>query len=168
MKEMIYETFSPDEALRLAKKIEIHHTPKHGSWLNMAEIEIGVMSRQCLKGYLSNIETASRKVSAWCEDRNRKNLSVNWQFTTSEARIKLKSLYPVMARQKILCKRSSTKSRMARNQRAYVGQIPLDQPSPVRMDGMRAACGVNAIQISREYYFKGDQPAFLSENMISN
>ena len=72
------------------------------------------------------------------------------------------------ARQKILCKRSSTKSRMARNQRAYVGQIPLDQPSPGRMDGMRAACGVNAIQISREYYFKGDQPAFLSENMISN
>ena len=57
---------------------------------------------------------------------------------------------------------------MARNQRAYVGQIPLDHPSPVRMDGMRAACGVNAIQISREYYFKGDQPAFLSENMISN
>ena len=92
----LYETFSPDEALRLAKKIEIHHTPKHGSWLNMAEIEIGVMSRQCLKGYLSNIETASRKVSAWCEDRNRKNLSVNWQFTTSEARIKLKSLYPVI------------------------------------------------------------------------
>ena len=92
----LYETFSPDEALRLAKKIEIHHTPKHGSWLNMAEIEIGVMSRQCLKGYLSNIETASGKVSAWCEDRNSKNLSVNWQFTTSEARIKLKSLYPVI------------------------------------------------------------------------
>lgn len=92
----LYETFSPDEALRLAKKIEIHHTPKHGSWLNMAEIEIGVMSRQCLNGYLSNIETASTKVSAWCKDRNSKNLSVNWQFTTSEARIKLKSLYPVI------------------------------------------------------------------------
>ena len=77
----LYETFSPDEALRLAKMIEIHHTPKHGSWLNMAEIEIGVMSRQCLKGYLSNIEATSGKVRAWCEDRNRKNLSVNWQFT---------------------------------------------------------------------------------------
>ena len=72
------------------------------------------------------------------------------------------------ARQKILCKRSSTKSNNGTKSRAYVGQIPLDQPSPVRMDGMRAACGVNAIQISREYYFKGDQPAFLSENMISN
>lgn len=92
----LYETFSPDEALRLAKMIEIHHTPKHGSWLNMAEIEIGVMSRQCLKGYLSNIEATSGKVRAWCEDRNRKNLSVNWQFTTSEARIKLKSLYSVI------------------------------------------------------------------------
>ena len=72
------------------------------------------------------------------------------------------------ARQKILCKRSSTKSKMARKQRAYVGQIPLAQPSPGRMDGMRAACGVNAIHPSRECYFKGDQPTLLSENMISS
>lgn len=91
----LYETFPPDEALRLAKKLEIHHTPKHGSWLDMAEIEIGVMSRQCLKGYLSDIDVVTSQVNTWCADRNARAVSVNWQFTTADARIKLKSLYPV-------------------------------------------------------------------------
>ena len=92
----LYETFPPDEALRLAKKLEIHHTPKHGSWLDMAEIEIGVMSRQCLKGYLADIEAVTSQVSAWCADRNARAVSVNWHFTTADARIKLKSLYPII------------------------------------------------------------------------
>lgn len=92
----LYKTFPPEEALRLARKLEIHHTPKHGSWLDMAEIEIGVMSRQCLKGYLSDIEAVTSQVSAWCADRNARAVSVNWQFTTADARIKLKSLYPVI------------------------------------------------------------------------
>ena len=92
-----------------------------------------------------------------------RNASMNLTDLTGNAPDILK-----LARQKILCKRSSTKSKMARKQRAYVGQIPLDQPSPGRMDGMRAACGVNAIQTSREYYFKGNQPTLLSENMISS
>lgn len=92
----LYETFPPDEALRLAKKLEIHHTPKHGSWLDMAEIEIGIMSRQCLKGYLSDIDAVTSQVNAWCADRNARAVSANWQFTTADARIKLKSLYPVI------------------------------------------------------------------------
>lgn len=92
----LYETFPPAEALRLAKKLEIHYTPKHGSWLDMAEIEIGVMSRQCLHGYLVSLEAATAQVAAWCRDRNNRNVSVNWQFTTADARIKLKSLYPII------------------------------------------------------------------------
>ena len=92
----LYESFAPDEALRLAKKLEIHYTPKHGSWLDMAEIEIGVMSRQCLKGYLSDVDAVSSQVKAWCEERNARAVSVNWHFTTRDARVKLKSLYPVI------------------------------------------------------------------------
>lgn len=92
----LYETFSPEEALRLANRLEIHYTPKHGSWLDMAEIEIGVMSRQCLKGYLSDKESVMTHVSAWVKERNIRCVSVDWQFTTADARIKLKSLYPVI------------------------------------------------------------------------
>lgn len=91
----LYAAFPPHEALRLAKKLEIHHTPKHGSWLDMAEIEIGIMSRQCLKGSLPDVDFVTAQVNAWCADRNARTSSVNWQFTTSDARIKLKSLYPV-------------------------------------------------------------------------
>lgn len=90
----LYSTFPPEKALRLAQKLEIHHTPKHGSWLDMAEIEIGVMNRQCLKGYLPDIDFVKHQVKCWCDERNSKNVSVNWQFTTADARIKLKSLYP--------------------------------------------------------------------------
>jgi len=81
----------------LSKKLEIHYTPKHGSWLNMAEIEIGVMSRQCLKGYLSSLEVVSSQVRAWCHSRNNLSASVDWRFTTSDARVKLKSLYPIIS-----------------------------------------------------------------------
>ena len=70
--------------------------PKPGSWLDMAEIEIGIMSRQCLKGYLSDIDAVASQVNAWCADRNTRAVSVNWQFTTADARIKLKSFYPVI------------------------------------------------------------------------
>ena len=92
----LYEAFPADEALRLANRLEIHYTPKHGSWLDMAEIEIGVMSRQCLKGYLSDKAAVIAQVRAWCAERNRRKVSVNWQFTTADARVKLKSLYPII------------------------------------------------------------------------
>ena len=90
----LYETFTPDEARRLAFRFEIHYTPKHGSWLNMAEIEIGVMSKQCLKRRIPTKEEMSYQVKAWTSTRNSANLSVNWRFTTDDARIKLKRLYP--------------------------------------------------------------------------
>nr|WP_156934177.1 IS630 family transposase [Paenibacillus zanthoxyli] len=91
----LYEAFEPKEAKRLADKLEIHHTPKHGSWLNMAEIEIGILSRQCLSGYISTKETMIRQVAAWEVRRNHSGSAVNWRFTTDDARIKLKKLYPV-------------------------------------------------------------------------
>lgn len=90
----LYEAFPPAEARRLAERFEIHYTPKHASWLNMAEIEIGVMSRQCLNERLSSKDKMTSKVAAWTCDRNSRALSVNWQFTTADARIKLKHLYP--------------------------------------------------------------------------
>lgn len=93
----LYDAFPPDEALRLANRLEIHYTPKHGSWLDMAEIEIGIMSRQCLKGCLSDKESVITQVNAWVNERNSRSVLVDWQFTTADARIKLKSLYPVIA-----------------------------------------------------------------------
>lgn len=89
-----YETFVPTEARRLAEKLEIHYTPKHGSWLNMAEIEIGVLSRQCLSQYIPTPEKMHKEVSAWQRKRNEIKGTVDWQFTTSDARIKLRKLYP--------------------------------------------------------------------------
>jgi len=90
----LYEAFSPEEARRLAEKLELHYTPKHGSWLNMAEIEIGVLSRQCLSQYIPTEEKMRREVAAWEQKRNQANATVDWQFTTGDARIKLKRLYP--------------------------------------------------------------------------
>jgi len=90
----LYEAFTPDEARRLAERFEIHYTPKHGSWLNMAEIEIGVMSKQCLNRRIPNKEEMAYQVKAWTCARNSANLSVDWRFTTEDARIKLKRLYP--------------------------------------------------------------------------
>ena len=90
----LYEAFAPDEARRLAERFEIHYTPKHGSWLNMAEIEIGVMSKQCLNRRIPSKEEMAYQVNAWTCSRNSANLTVNWRFTTTDARIKLKRLYP--------------------------------------------------------------------------
>jgi hypothetical protein len=91
-----YEAFEPAEARRLAEKLEIHYTPKHGSWLNMAEIEIGVLSRQCLSQYIESKERMISEVGAWQQQRNYAEATVDWQFTTADARIKLKKLYPVI------------------------------------------------------------------------
>jgi hypothetical protein len=90
----LYATFEPDIALRLAQRFEIHYTPKHGSWLNMAELEIGVMSRQCLKRRIPSLETMKGEVKAWVTYRNNQKNTVRWQFTTADARIKLQHLYP--------------------------------------------------------------------------
>jgi hypothetical protein len=90
----LYEAFSPDEARRLAEKLEIHYTPKHGSWLNMAEIEIGILSRQCLAKYIDTRAKMEKEISSWETARNNSQNTVDWQFTTKDARIKLKRLYP--------------------------------------------------------------------------
>ena len=90
----LYEIFPPDLARHLAKKIEFVYTPVHGSWLNMVEVEISVLVRQCLKRRIPDIETLWREVEAWCEERNRLSASVNWRFRTPDARIKLRKLYP--------------------------------------------------------------------------
>jgi hypothetical protein len=90
----LYETFSPEVALKLAKRLEIHFTPKHGSWLNIAEIELSAMTLQCLKRRISSVEEVQKQLSAWESQRNINAKSVDWQFTTKDARVKLKSLYP--------------------------------------------------------------------------
>ena len=93
-KSSLYEAFEPAEARRIAERLQVHYTPKHGSWLNMAEIEIGVLSRQCLDRRIADREVLSREVEAWQKRRNRDAVRVDWRFTTEDARIKLKSLYP--------------------------------------------------------------------------
>ena len=90
----LYEAYPPEEALRLAKRLEIHHTPKHGSWLNMAEIELSVLARQCLDERMENQEKLARAVAAWEQSSNAASTRINWRFTTADARIKLKHLYP--------------------------------------------------------------------------
>jgi hypothetical protein len=90
----LYEAFPPGEAKRLADKLEIHHTPKHGSWLNMAEIEFSILSRQCLNRRIADREELEREVQAWQARRDRSAGKADWRFTTADARIKLKHLYP--------------------------------------------------------------------------
>jgi DDE superfamily endonuclease len=90
----LYEVFPPAEAKRLADKLEIHYTPKHGSWLNMAEIELSILSRQCLDRRVPDFATLAAEVTAWQERRNAAGGAVDWRFTTEDARIKLKRLYP--------------------------------------------------------------------------
>jgi hypothetical protein len=92
----LYAAFPPSEAKRLADKLEIHYTPKHGSWLNMAEIELSVLQRQCLNRRLGNRMTLEAEVAAWVAARNDVTASIDWRFTTDDARIKLKRLYPVI------------------------------------------------------------------------
>jgi hypothetical protein len=89
-----YETFEPEEARRLTERFEFHFTPKHGSWLNMAEIELSALVRQCLNRRIPDKEVLSQEVSAWQQERNDEVVKVLWQFTTADARIKLKHLYP--------------------------------------------------------------------------
>ena len=90
----LYEAFEPAEARRIAERLEIHYTPKHGSWLTMAEIEIGVMARQCLDRRIPDQSVLRREVGAWQQQRNQDAIRVDWRFTTNDARIKLRSLYP--------------------------------------------------------------------------
>ena len=91
----LYEAFPPDEARKLAKRLEIHYTPKHGSWLNIAEVELSSLSRQCLDKRIDLLDVLNTKMCAWEQNRNAAQKSVDWQFTTDDARIKLKRLYPV-------------------------------------------------------------------------
>lgn len=93
-KASLYEAFAPVEAKRLADKLEIHYTPKHGSWLNMAELMLGIMQKQCLDRRIGNIATLRQEVTAWVAWRKDKLKAVDWQFTTDKARVKLKRLYP--------------------------------------------------------------------------
>jgi hypothetical protein len=90
----LYEAFPPEKARSLVNRLEIHYTPKHGSWLNIAEIELSVLKGQCLSSRIDCIEKVRAKVSAWNSVRNNRQASVDWQFRTSDARIKLKRLYP--------------------------------------------------------------------------
>ena len=90
----LYEAFRPEEAKRILDRLELHYTPKHGSWLNMAEIELSALGRQCLRRRIPDQQTLRREVRAWETLRNAKGSTVDWRFTTQDARIKLKRLYP--------------------------------------------------------------------------
>jgi DDE superfamily endonuclease len=90
----LYEAFDPAEAKRLADRLEIHHTPKHGTWLNMAEIELSVLSRQCLDQRVPDFETLEAEVAAWQERRDAEGTKIEWRFSAEDARLKLKRLYP--------------------------------------------------------------------------
>lgn len=92
----LYAAYPPAEARRLAERLEIHHTPKHGSWLNMAEIELSVLARQCLDERMENQTHLAREVGAWQHARNAARCKVDWRFSTAEARVKLKHLYPMI------------------------------------------------------------------------
>lgn len=92
----LYEAFPPAEARRLAKKLEIHHTPKHGSWLNMAENELSALSRQCLSRRIGTVDDLRREIQAWKATRNTEQAHIQWRFTIDQARIKLRNVYPVI------------------------------------------------------------------------
>ncbi len=90
----LYQTFAPHEAQRLVQKLEIHYTPVHGSWLNMAEIELSVLAKQCLADHVASVDTLKEDVQVWAGQRNNRKNTVDWRFTTDDARVKLKRLYP--------------------------------------------------------------------------
>jgi DDE superfamily endonuclease len=92
----LYEAFEPEQARRIAKRVEVHHTPKHGSWLNVAEIELSVLARQCLDRRIESIHELRREIEAWEDERNERQVEVRWRFTTADARIRLRHLYPVL------------------------------------------------------------------------
>jgi hypothetical protein len=90
----LYAAFPPAEARRLAEKLEFHYTPKHGSWLNVAEIELSALKGQCLRHRIASLEDMRSQVHSWEDDRNNRQSTIDWQFTTEDARIKLKHVYP--------------------------------------------------------------------------
>ncbi len=92
----LYEAFAPEDARRLARRFEWHYTPKHGSWLDVAEIELSILARQCLDRRIPDMQTLKREVSSWEQARNTDQAKVNWQFKTTDARIKLRTLYPTI------------------------------------------------------------------------
>ena len=92
----LYEAFEPEEARRIIDRFEFHYTPKHGSWLNVAEIELSVLGRQCLSRRISDMNTLKKEVGHWATSRNEAKMNIDWQFTTTDARIKLKKLYPTI------------------------------------------------------------------------
>jgi hypothetical protein len=96
IKASLYKAFLPEEAKRIANKLEFHYTPKHGSWLNMAEIELSVLAKQCLDRRISSQDVLAEEVAAWEKRRNDLKAKIDWQFTTEDARIKLKRLYPTI------------------------------------------------------------------------
>jgi hypothetical protein len=91
---VLYEVFDPSEARRIARKIEVHHTPKHGSWLNMAEIELAVLNDQCLDRRLADMATLQREVAAWERRRNDAKATIDWRFTATDARTTMERVYP--------------------------------------------------------------------------
>jgi hypothetical protein len=95
----LYHTFPPAEARRIAEKLEIQHTPLHGSWLNMAEIEFAALARQCLCRRIATVKELKQQVQAWQECRNEETIAITWRFTTADARIKLKRLYPTVEKE---------------------------------------------------------------------
>jgi hypothetical protein len=90
----LYDTFGPEVAREIARKLEFHYTPEHGSWLNMAEVELSVLSGQCLKRRLGDADTLWREIAAWKDGRNASRATVDWRFTTADARVKLNHVYP--------------------------------------------------------------------------
>jgi hypothetical protein len=92
----LYEAFEPERARRLAERFEVHHTPKHGSWLNVAEIELSVLARQCLDRRIESVEALLQQLGPWEAERNGRAVGVDWQFTTADARVKLRRLYPTI------------------------------------------------------------------------
>ena len=92
----LYKKYKPEEARRIIRKLEIHYTPKHGSWLDIAEIELNIMTRQCLNRRIDSIEKLTSELAAWEKERNENHSKVNWHFRTKDARVKLISLYPVL------------------------------------------------------------------------
>ena len=94
--ESFYKVFPPAEARRILNKIEWHYTPEHGSWLNMAELELSVLTRQCLNRRFGDLETLRKEVQAWYQERNQRKVKIHWQFTSADARIRLRRLYPVI------------------------------------------------------------------------
>jgi hypothetical protein len=92
----LYEAFPPEQARRIAERIEVHHTPKHGSWLNVAEIELSVLARQCLDRRIESSDELLKQLEPWEVERNDRHVGVKWRFTTADARIKLRRLYPAI------------------------------------------------------------------------